>query len=377
MSRKIEVRASGLEAGKNHEDAVHGGKLLFATYEDRCGAFLIRENRLLAVRLETPSEAREGAVYMGQVKDVSEELNACFVRFWGNQIGFLKNNRVPGEYQGLKQGDLIPVSVLAQEQRGKRPALTAKIPWKQIPEGELIREQAKHKAAYSVLVPPKPFYETALNELVEEGEMEEIVVEDPVLFEELQGIAKRLQEPCESSAIVRPNKMEKILARVQLRLYEDPAFPLTKLYSLKTKMEEALRPNLWLKSGVSLYFNYTEAMTVIDVNTGKLRASKGKDREEEFYRINLEAAEEIALQLRLKNISGMVLVDFINMETSEMGDSLMEAMRERTAGDPCQVLVFDMTKLGIMEMTRAKKAKSLREMALEVKNLQKLVEKPK
>ena len=108
-----------------------------------------------------------------------------------------------------------------------------------------------------------------------------------------------------------------------------------------------------------MYIEPTEAMTVIDVNSGKNIRESG--HEEGSFAQNLEAAAEIARQIRLRNISGMIMIDFISMKKPEHERSLMAALRELTKNDPCRVLVVDITKLGIVEMTREKKRPSLAE----------------
>ena len=103
----------------------------------------------------------------------------------------------------------------------------------------------------------------------------------------------------------------------------------------------------------------TEAMTVIDVNSGKYEGKRQDDSY--YYTINLEAAEEIALQLRLRSISGIIIVDFINMKLPEQKTQLIERMKSLLAGDICKCTVVDMTPLGLMEITRKKIYKPLSE----------------
>ena len=102
----------------------------------------------------------------------------------------------------------------------------------------------------------------------------------------------------------------------------------------------------------------TEALVSIDVNTGKA-ISKKKDVQKTFYKINVEAAREIALQLRLRNLSGIILVDFIDMESGQDQKSLLELLRQEVRRDQVQTTVVDMTKLGLVEITRKKVRKSL------------------
>ena len=114
---------------------------------------------------------------------------------------------------------------------------------------------------------------------------------------------------------------------------------------------------MWLKSGGYLVIEPTEALTVIDVNSGKYEASK--DSEETALHINMEAAKEIALQLRLRNLSGIIIVDFINMAREDSRSQVLSLLKRRTADDRLQTTVVDMTPLGLVEITRKKKNKPL------------------
>ena len=102
----------------------------------------------------------------------------------------------------------------------------------------------------------------------------------------------------------------------------------------------------------------TEAMTVIDVNSGKFEPS-GRSVEECALYINLEAAKEIALQLKLRNLSGIIMVDFINMKQNENNTKLIKMLREYVSNDAVKTVVVDMTKLGLIEITRKKIMKPL------------------
>lgn len=134
---------------------------------------------------------------------------------------------------------------------------------------------------------------------------------------------------------------------------------LLNFYRLGERMKEALSERVWLKSGGYLVIEPTESLTAIDVNTGKYT---GKSEAEDTYlKINLEAAQMIALQLRLRNLSGMILVDFINMKGRERNEQLLERLRTYTADDPVHTSVIDMTPLGLVEITRKKIRKSLKE----------------
>ena len=146
---------------------------------------------------------------------------------------------------------------------------------------------------------------------------------------------------------------------VPVRLYEDALLPLYKLYAVEARLQELLDKKVWLKSGSYLVIEPTEALISIDVNTGK--CERGLNIEETAWKINLEAAGMIALQLRARNLSGMILVDFINMKDREREQQLIEHMRSLLRKDSIPADVVDMTGLGLMEITRKKVKPSLAE----------------
>jgi ribonuclease G len=123
-------------------------------------------------------------------------------------------------------------------------------------------------------------------------------------------------------------------------------------YGLEKDIRKALRRKVWLKSGGYLIFDVTEAMTVIDVNSGKFT---GKDNfEETVYKLNLEAALEIPRQLRLRSIGGIVLIDFIDMQDKNNEDNVISILRQELEKDKAHNRIMGMTQLGFLEMTRKK-----------------------
>ena len=142
------------------------------------------------------------------------------------------------------------------------------------------------------------------------------------------------------------------------RIMENESSPLV-IFNIPVLLEKALGRKVFLKDGGYLYIDPTEAMTVIDVNSGK--SIKGGSHEERALAENKIAATEIARQLRLRNISGIILIDFISMKKTENEKELMNWLKQITASDPCQVHVVDMTRLGLVEMTRKKQDAPLKE----------------
>ncbi len=145
----------------------------------------------------------------------------------------------------------------------------------------------------------------------------------------------------------------------KLTLMKDTNVSMSVLYGIEQKLDSALNSKVWLKSGGFIVIEQTEAMTVIDVNTGKY--DKKSQCERTFFNINSEAADEIAYQLRLRNISGIIIVDFINMKLSENYDILLDNMRKNLSLDSVHTEIIDVTKLGLVEITRKKADKTLKE----------------
>ena len=209
-------------------------------------------------------------------------------------------------------------------------------------EYERIMSIAPTRVCFSCLRSAPPSYISDLRNVYMEG-MEEIIVGDPELYTRIRSyFASEL-----------PEKQELI------RLYDDPAFPLGKLYSTQTAIEKALREKVWLKNGGYLVIQPTEALTVIDVNSGK-NAGKGKN-EEGIMKIDLEAAREAAKQIRLRNLSGIIIIDFINLELEENVSRLMREFRMLLAKDPIQTTLVDITPLNLVEVTRKKVHRPLHE----------------
>lgn len=146
--------------------------------------------------------------------------------------------------------------------------------------------------------------------------------------------------------------------QVPVRFYTD-SYPLSALYRLDAALDRALGRTVWLRSGGYLVIEPTEAMTVIDVNTGK--NTDKKTASETYLKTNLEAAEEIAVQLRLRNLSGIIVVDFIDMKEKAQNEELMRRLRQCLAADPVKTVLVDMTPLGLVEITRKKTLRPLHE----------------
>lgn len=207
-----------------------------------------------------------------------------------------------------------------------------------------IRKYGVYKSCFSLLYSTPPGYICDIRDGYADI-VDEVVTDDKVLYDNIRSYLEQYQK----------EDLNK------LRLYEDKLLSLSNLYGIKDKVNDALKSMVWLKSGGSIIIQPTEALTVIDVNTGKAVNGK-KNVQETFLKVNLEAAKEIARQIRLRNLSGIIIIDFIDMELESDQKNLMEELDKYFKKDPIKTILVDMTALGLVEVTRKKVRKPLHEM---------------
>ena len=148
--------------------------------------------------------------------------------------------------------------------------------------------------------------------------------------------------------------MPEMSSRIEVYPGERPIFD---LYSVEDEMQKALDRTVNLKSGGSLVFDQTEAMTTVDVNTGRFVGKR--NLEETLFKTNMEAAQAIARQLRLRNIGGIIIIDFIDMQDEEHRDQLVNAFERALSRDRTRCQIADMSVLGLVEVTRKRTRESL------------------
>ena len=388
-------------------------KLIITRWNSRVLTALVSEKTTIELGLADTSSVL-GNIYIGKVKKIVRNLNSAFVDFSDGCTGYysLTDNKVTmfadGHERKLKEGDEIIVQVAKDAVKTKDPVLTGNLnfsgkyavltagkqvigfsskiedrEWKEqmrpqieaLLEGKhtgiiirtnaygqetkLLRElsvllelfervinTARYRTCYTLLYESEPDYIKSLRNSPA-GSLEEVVTDQPDLY-------ARLQEYF---------RVSDISETTGLRFYEDHLLSLTKLYSLDHEMEQSCQKRVWLKSGGYLIIECTEAMVVIDVNTGKFTGRR--DKEENIVQLNREAAWEIARQLRLRNLSGMILIDFIDMKKADHEEEILQCLKEAVRADSTGVTVVDMTKLGIVECTRKKTSRPLYEQVRE------------
>ena len=199
-----------------------------------------------------------------------------------------------------------------------------------------------HRTPGSLLHTPLPEHLQILRD-VRQSELEEIVTDQPALLEKLKSFAGSCGK---------------------LTLYQDSLLSLSDMKRLSAVLEESLQEKVWLPGGGFLIIQQTEAFVCIDVNTGKNLTTKKKGKgshDAAVLSLNLAAASEIARQLRLRNLSGIILIDFINLSDPAHQETLLRTFGGFLKDDPAGCQLIDMTPLGIVEVTRRKQRPSLKE----------------
>ena len=164
-------------------------------------------------------------------------------------------------------------------------------------------------------------------------DLEKIIIDSKRLYRKTQ---RYLEE-------VSPSLAERLeLYKLKLPLFES--------FDIDSEIEKLMRPKAWLKSGAYLIIEKTEAMVVVDVNSGKFVGKKL--HEDNSLKINLEAAREVARQLRLRDLSGLIVIDFIDMRHEENRKKIYHALRKELRKDRAKVAVSPITEFGLLEMTR-------------------------
>ncbi|MEO6848592.1 MAG: Rne/Rng family ribonuclease [Chthoniobacterales bacterium] len=149
-------------------------------------------------------------------------------------------------------------------------------------------------------------------------------------------------------------------ARKRVSHYTDTTKSLFEHYGVQAQIDEAFRRQVWLRCGGYIVIDETEAMIAIDVNSGRNKGGKdGKDLDKTIYTTNLEAVDEIARQLRLRNIGGLIVADFIDMKNRKDQQAIFNRMKERLKSDKARTHVLPLSQLGLMEMTRQRAQESL------------------
>lgn len=390
-------------------------QFVFTEWNKKKLGILFEDGKAMEIRCYE-ADSILGNVYRARVSNLSPNINAAFVDIKKGESCYLSMDDYHGEK--LKVGDLVTVQVVRDKIKTKRYAVTTDISlqgdyavttlFAPVGVSSKITDSARKKEL-KTLMQNLLIAEQDAQFYLAEGNVAEIErikkltfggiirtqaehAEDAAITREIEGQARLLYSIMKKSEyatqytclyhteveyikdIRRMHALQDVEivtdipevteAISEIPLYTDE-YTLTLRYSLASLLEKTLSKRAYLKSGAYLVIEPTEAMTVIDVNSGK--SIKGKNAEEQFLKINIEAAKEIARQLRLRNISGIVMIDFINMKEESHNHELMKNLAEYVRTDPVRTTVVDMTKLGLVELTRQKGKRALREVFSEIK----------
>lgn len=390
-------------------------QFVFTEWNKKKLGILFEDGKAMEIRCYE-ADSILGNVYRARVSNLSPNINAAFVDIKKGESCYLSMDDYHGEK--LKVGDLVTVQVVRDKIKTKRYAVTTDISlqgdyavttlFAPVGVSSKITDSARKKEL-KTLMQNLLIAEQDAQFYLAEGNVAEIErikkltlggiirtqaehAEDAAITREIEGQARLLYSIMKKSEyatqytclyhteveyikdIRRMHALKDVEivtdipevteAISEIPLYTDE-YTLTLRYSLASLLEKTLSKRAYLKSGAYLVIEPTEAMTVIDVNSGK--SIKGKNAEEQFLKINIEAAKEIARQLRLRNISGIVMIDFINMKEESHNHELMKNLAEYVRTDPVRTTVVDMTKLGLVELTRQKGKRALHEVFSEIK----------
>ena len=342
-----------------------------------------------------------GNIYLGKVRNVLPGMEAAFVDFGAAKNGVVYASDVKLESgrkmarieEVLKEGDSVLVQVVKDAMGAKGARLTGlpSLPGRYlvlVPDSDAqgisrrLPDDERNRLRDVIAAVKPPGFGVIVRTAALHASAEEIAADISRLlkiWERIQAEAKAVSAPAavyeEPDLLIRvirehftgdfrrmmiddPRSHEQVLGYLRatapdlvakVSLYEDE-LPLFERYHVEDQLRKALDRRVYLPSGGHLVIDRTEALTVIDVNTGKFVGSSSL--EETVLHNNLEAAEEIGRQLRLRDIGGIIVIDFIDMEVEKHQQMVLRRLRETLARDKTRTQVFDVSHLGLVEMTR-------------------------
>lgn len=392
-------------------------KIIFSnanTNHDFC--FKYKDDRLECIEL-CESGSIIGNIYVGVISDYVSNINAVFINFGANgkDKGFISLNDGPLIYLNNKnsekpcKGDRVLVQVLADKIKTKDYTLTCNINLngkylvltktaKQISISKKIKDADKRNSLKNLLSQycdisgfiARTNSAMALEEdLLTDAKML-IDKYDSVYMEAIKGdigdcvfesnsdygaiAVECVNKGCKKVYTDSPRVYEMICetfkkeeisysevseGKVMVKLYRNHD-DLNVLFSFDSDLKKCLSPKVWLKSGAYLVIEHTEALHVIDVNTGK--SIKKGDRETTFLNINLEAAKATMREIKKRNLTGIIIVDFINMKSEESKKALLSELKALARQDEVNTSVIGFTGLGLVEITRKRNKRPLFEL---------------
>ncbi len=301
-----------------------------------------------------------GNIYAGKVKNISKNLEAAFIDIGTPLPAFFSIPSDPSpvyldgrEHSRMKEGDEVLVKVKKDAHKTKGPTVMTRFSERKDPE--FVRKAAFVRAPGLIAAAP-PFWQFLARQTASSGADLSIITDLQDVYEALTGqrppaaeeYVKKLPKAFQRAP--EPVRMEG--TEIPVTFYQDPSLPLSAVFSLETAVSDASARKVWLKSGGYLVIDQTEAMTVIDVNSGK--NEKNRAKEDLILSTDMEAVREAMRQIRLRNLSGIILIDLIDVKTEETQASLLKELRMLASLDPVKTQVVDITKLNLAEIVRKK-----------------------
>ena len=389
-------------------------QLVITRLDGRIVSTVFKENELLQISVEPQDVTLLGNIYVGKVKNIVKNINAAFVEIEGGQMCYLSLNDKstpvflkPKGNEKICIGDELLVQISKDAIKTKNPSVTAKL---QLAGKYMVLTHGDTRISVSSKITDENVRKDLITFVKEEvgknrsfgiiirtnakdADVDVLRLELKAMVEDYNNIIQQgIHKTCFSKIYEAPagylcdirdgydaniesiltderdiyEAIKNYLSKTQpldlakLQFHEKENCTLSMLYGIETKLKKALQEKVWLKSGGYLVIQPTEALTVIDVNTGKAVSGK-KDVEKHFLKINCEAAKEIAKQLRLRNLSGIIVVDFIDMKEKGAKEILISTLCTELKKDSIKTAFVDMTKLNLVEITRKKVRKPLHE----------------
>lgn len=391
-------------------------RLIFTHRGEDIISYYMIENEVFGINLYKSNPISIGDVYVGVVDNIVKNIEAVFVRFNKTDTGYfsINDNKNPfflnnKNTDKVCQGDLVLCQIQKEAMKMKKPMLTTNI---EIAGQYCVVMYGKKGINVSSKIGDEEQRQKLLKIVSDYADKRYAIIartnardaKEEQIRKDIEECIKKLLDILDKAAYVKSgtcvyksepdylkeikdsyyDKIDEIVTDDKdlftqikeyvdlnvsgfkdcIRLYQDD-YPINKLYNLDRAFGGAIKKQIWLKSGGFIVIEPTEALTAIDVNTGK--AIKGKKTSmDTFFKINMEAAVEIARQLRIRNLSGIIIVDFIDLDTKDKKNQLLEELRRLFKDDPVKCNVIDMTALNLVEITRKKIKAPLHEIIGEV-----------
>ena len=314
-------------------------RIFIACGDERLEVFRWSDGRLAQAIRETPATRSQiGAVYLGRVERIEPSLNAAFVEIGLGRPGLLPLKR---QGQAPTEGAAIPVQVRRDEHEGKAARLSATIHTEIAYEERLAQARSEGRVPVCV-VPPPNAWQTCLATL-DPAEIEDIICDRRV-------DVGAVQRWC---AIHAAELAERVRHVPQRDWQPERA-------EADEEIAAALDETVTLPCGGNLLIEPVRTLTAIDVNSAA--ATRKAGMELTALTVNLDAAQEVPRQLALRNLGGIVVVDFIDLENRNKREQVLARLREAAALDPAIEWIGNMSRLGLVEILRRRRGATLAEM---------------